>query len=413
METTFTNEQSIINTLLLNSSFIDHLGLMHGKMGISIFFFHLARKTKNQIYEDYAGELIDEIYEEITVNTPIDFENGLAGIGWGIEHLVQNGFIEADTDEVLTEFDNRIFKWLIYNTPHDIGLLNGLLGIGAYLLERIQNAQSNDEKISTLVNKQTLIHLIDELDRKTQRISEVIAEPRTAPNRIKQSQTISNVHSKETNGIQESTTPRFDLIWNYPVLLWFLTEVYVQNTFNFKVEKIINRLIAPLTNDNNLPKFHGNRLLLALALIKLHQTLETNLQSSSSHFKLPSNVQTKETIDPKGTIVINSNYLEQIQSLSKKLLAGICRETIIVEIPAHNTSIQYGSSGIAWIYWQLYEYTNQESFKHESLIWKEKIVDKMGLSNDQKDNMGKNGKNAFGLLEGIAGQTFISRISVF
>src|SRR5690554_1095395 len=106
----------ITNTLLLNSSFIDNLGLMHGKMGISICFFHLARQTGNKIYEDYAGELIDEIYDEISIHTPVDFKNGLAGIGWGIEYLAQNGFIEADTDIVLDEFDQQIFKELLYNT---------------------------------------------------------------------------------------------------------------------------------------------------------------------------------------------------------------------------------------------------------------------------------------------------------
>ncbi len=176
METTISTNQRITNTLLLNASFIENLGLMHGKMGISIYFFHLAKQTKNQIYDDYAGELIDEIYEEITADTPVGFENGLAGIGWGIEYLVQNKFIEADTDEVLEEFDNRIFKELIYNTPKEIGLLNGLLGIGFYFLKRIQpvcrsigrNPESNDEKLSTLTNKQTLIHIIDELERRLQ-----------------------------------------------------------------------------------------------------------------------------------------------------------------------------------------------------------------------------------------------------
>lgn len=132
-------QQRIINSLLLNASFIGNPGLMHGKMGISIYFYHLARQTQNKVYEDYAGELIDEIYEEITINTPAGFENGLAGIGWGIEYLVQNNFIEADTDEVLEEFDNRIFKELIYNTPQEIGLLNGIIGLGAYFLKRVQN----------------------------------------------------------------------------------------------------------------------------------------------------------------------------------------------------------------------------------------------------------------------------------
>jgi glycosyltransferase involved in cell wall biosynthesis len=42
--------QRIINGLLLHSSFIDNLGLLNGKMGVSIFFYHLSRKTGNTIY---------------------------------------------------------------------------------------------------------------------------------------------------------------------------------------------------------------------------------------------------------------------------------------------------------------------------------------------------------------------------
>ena len=78
---TITKDRRTTNSLLLNGSFIDNLGLMNGKMGIAIYFFQLARQTNNQIYEGYAGELIEDIYEEISKNTPVNFENGLAGIG--------------------------------------------------------------------------------------------------------------------------------------------------------------------------------------------------------------------------------------------------------------------------------------------------------------------------------------------
>jgi hypothetical protein len=278
--------QHAINSLLLNASFIDNIGLMHGKMGISIYFFHLARQTGDKIYEDYAGELIDEIYEEITANTPVGFENGLAGLGYGIEYLVQNGFIEADTDEVLEEFDNRIFKELIYNTPHDIGLLNGLVGIGAYFLTRIQNPASNDEKIPTLTNKQALIHVIDELDRRTSDISEIIREPCMISNKKQQTtnnkqRTTEPVQTVQPGG-QQTTNKLFDVTWDYPALLWFLSELYEQNIFNFKVEKIIQRLTEPLSNESNLPKMQSNRLLLALAQTKLKKTTAVNQQRTTN-----------------------------------------------------------------------------------------------------------------------------------
>ena len=74
----------IANVLLINASFIDNPGLLNGKMGISIFFYRYGRYLDNKIYTDYAGEIIDEIYEEIAINTPLNFASGLTGIGWGI-----------------------------------------------------------------------------------------------------------------------------------------------------------------------------------------------------------------------------------------------------------------------------------------------------------------------------------------
>ena len=64
----------------------------------------MSRYTKNNEYEKKAEELIDNVYHVLnSVNLTTDFENGLAGIGWGIEYLAANGFLEADTDEILEE----------------------------------------------------------------------------------------------------------------------------------------------------------------------------------------------------------------------------------------------------------------------------------------------------------------------
>jgi len=389
METVFSTDQKIINTLLLNASFIDNLGLMHGKMGISIFFFHIARQTKNKIYEDYAGELIDEIYDEITANTPVDFENGLAGIGWGIEYLVQNNFIEADTDEVLEEFDNRIFKELIYNTPKEIGLLDDIIGIGVYYLKRIQNPTSS-EKIPALTNKQTLIHLIGELERKTQNIAEITSEPFNSSlqgvSRTNNRQTFKLLNDSRTfeqpNHEQQTTHKIFDLTWNYPVLLWFLAEFHEQNIFNLKVEKIIQCLVEPLSDNTNLPKLQSNRLLLALALTKLKQTIETT--------------GTKATKETPGTI-------ETIETTIPNLFTNINRETIKSELPPDNDTIRYGTSGIAWVYKQLFELTNEKQFKQEMEYWTNLSYTHEGADNGFAGFDIKIDGNAFGLLAGLAG----------
>ena len=154
----------IANFLLLNASFIDNLGLLNGKMGIAIFLFQYSRYLKNKMFELYAGELIDEIYEEINVNTPVTFADGLTGIGWGIEYLVRNKFVDADTDEVLAEMDDVIYKHRL-NNPILLISGNDLFGYGFYHIARLLGHKIDDDNLNTLMKKHHLIFLTDECER--------------------------------------------------------------------------------------------------------------------------------------------------------------------------------------------------------------------------------------------------------
>ncbi len=42
--------QRIANHLIINSSFLENLGLFHGKMGIVIFYYHYLCYTSSSIY---------------------------------------------------------------------------------------------------------------------------------------------------------------------------------------------------------------------------------------------------------------------------------------------------------------------------------------------------------------------------
>ena len=101
--------QQALAHLTINSSLLENLGLFHGKMGIVLFFSHYARITQSEYYADLAGLLLDEIYEEIHQDLPINLENGLCGIGWGIEYLIQYDFMEGDTDKILAYIDRKVF----------------------------------------------------------------------------------------------------------------------------------------------------------------------------------------------------------------------------------------------------------------------------------------------------------------
>jgi len=126
--------------LMLHGSFCNNIGLLNGKTGIVIFFFHYARYTGKKVYADFAGELIDEIYKEIHVNSPLNFKDGLCGIAWGMEYLIRNHFVEGNPDVVLEDLDKRIIEWDVRRIT-DYSLETGLSGIASYVISRMANRE--------------------------------------------------------------------------------------------------------------------------------------------------------------------------------------------------------------------------------------------------------------------------------
>lgn len=126
----------IANHQMLHGSFCGDPGILNGKMGVVIFFFHYARHTGNTLYEDFAGEMLDEVLEDLHDEVPIRFSNGLSGIGWGIGYLVQLGFVELLTNDILQEIDEKIMECdplRIRNHSFE----TGLLGIASYVNMRL------------------------------------------------------------------------------------------------------------------------------------------------------------------------------------------------------------------------------------------------------------------------------------
>lgn len=134
----------VAHHLIINSSYTDNLGLYDGKMGILIFFAHFARYTQKKIYDNFAGKLLDEIYAEIHTETPINFKNGLCGIGWSMEYLLQNNFLEGNSNEVLAGIDAKIME----RDPLylcDKSFETGAAGILFYIITRLFSPKREKE----------------------------------------------------------------------------------------------------------------------------------------------------------------------------------------------------------------------------------------------------------------------------
>ena len=137
------------------------MGFFNRKAGIAIYLFHLSRHTKDQDAEESAFNLMEEVANHIDLKSGAGFANGLSGIGAGISYIIRNEFMEGDEDEILTELDYYLFRYL-YNTMHtDLSLNTGVIGAGHYFLNRIKSKTAISHSVHIMQVKMWLLMVLD------------------------------------------------------------------------------------------------------------------------------------------------------------------------------------------------------------------------------------------------------------
>ena len=157
------------DTLIEKGKCLPNIGLWDGKMGIAIYLLHVSRITQNKKYENEASELIDAVYEQLSLNLPLNFDNGLLGVGCGFEYIISKGFVDADGDEILSEID-LLIRDIIDSRPIDnLGFDKDVCGVGYYLYHRLKNRRDDDESMVIFKLKEYLIYLIDWIEELIQK----------------------------------------------------------------------------------------------------------------------------------------------------------------------------------------------------------------------------------------------------
>lgn len=128
-----------------------NISIAGGLSGISLFFFYRYKQTEDEKYLDIAVSILEDILSHNLIYHPSALCGGLGGLGWLIEHVVKNEFIETDTDEVLNSVDDKALPTMTRNL--EIGyydFLHGAVGIGYYFLNRKKN-DNKDKNLSIIV----------------------------------------------------------------------------------------------------------------------------------------------------------------------------------------------------------------------------------------------------------------------
>ena len=143
----FTKEEKILNHLILHANDVPNaIGLLDGKMGIALVLAHYARCSRKKKIEHAADFLVENVMNQLTTTVSIDFANGLSGIGWGIEYLIQNNYMKGCGADILQDLDERIMQVEVTRIK-DWSLEKGLLGILHYVLYHLQGANKSELRV--------------------------------------------------------------------------------------------------------------------------------------------------------------------------------------------------------------------------------------------------------------------------
>jgi|GEM_PF-1962272 hypothetical protein len=118
---------------------------LNGNAGLVLLYFYFYRYSKNEMYYSKAVQILENIFERIDGNyLNSNFSNGIAGIGWLVDHLSENDFIDIDCDVLFADtIDAHIHHSMLADLYQESLVFdNGALGKCFYFIKRYQNTKS-------------------------------------------------------------------------------------------------------------------------------------------------------------------------------------------------------------------------------------------------------------------------------
>lgn len=144
--------------------FTGTLGLQTGKVGDAIILLMEARHTGNSLRKVAGEHLLHEVISNWASVTQQSFEEGFAGIGWGIEWLAQNKFLPyINTDELLEEVDDLLYNAVVYSEDEQVNLLRGTIGKLAYFIKREWSLHPGTHRHRRISNQECIVLLTDDI----------------------------------------------------------------------------------------------------------------------------------------------------------------------------------------------------------------------------------------------------------
>nr|WP_294894827.1 lanthionine synthetase C family protein [uncultured Pedobacter sp.] len=368
------NRITFTDGLLINGS-LPGSGLMSGNAGLAIYYFYLFKLFKKKVYLQRSRVLIDEAISSLEKDDfTFDFSNGLSGIFWAYQHLINQGLTPINKISNQSEINNHCQQFCrnAFNSQN-LDILYGSIGPNILFLEQEDAHKSYkfvEENIKLLVDSS---------------ISEGVCIK--WPN----------------NFLNDSNEIDLGMPHGISGILSFLTVCYKKGISRKTVFHLIHGCINFLERSGNPPDFHS------WFPSKVGDFSPSNSRLSWCYGDLT----VCKSIWNAGAITGKKSWCK----LSIDILTKSCGRLDFEETGVVDSGICHGSFGVAHLYNRVYQRTHIEEFRKAGIHWFNKYLnlERSDLNKSLKilnsENKGRD--ESIGLLTGSIGieLTLISAFS--
>lgn len=366
--------EEIAAVLLKNCTGMERMGLMHGKAGVALFFFYYTELTGEEVYYDSALHLICQVLDNMNKFTFHTFSKGEAGVGWVLEHLAQNKFIDFDTDKIMKSMDRFIYEQMEFKLENGIcDAFNGAVGYGIYLLSR-----ANKENV-----REFLIRLVNGLYT-------IALRPREGGITWK---SIIYDSKNKASGIN------LGLIYGTAGIIVFLSKLIEQGIYIEKTQELLEGAVTYLLSQALPP---GSSPYCFPGWTGAHRDLNLNTCGLSLGY---GDLSTALTLWHAAAVTGNRQWKQK----AIDTLMHSTQLTALTENRVMDGSLSVGTSGISHLYNRMYHYTGREVFLTSARYWLEqtmnmaKYPDGFAGYRAWRSKKSRHKDKDFALIEGIAG----------
>jgi len=369
------------------------ISLTGGDAGRALFLLYYYKLSGREAYLDKAIELMDDLLVNVTQSEcDPSFAGGLAGIGWLLQHAVDNNFLDADVHHLLGKMDAALYQWMMAEIQRgNYDYLYGATGVALYFLHK---AAADEQYAGGLSN------FISALE------AQAIAEQEM----IKWKAFI--LHEGMYGPDSCGDTFNLGLSHGIPSIIAFLVKAGQQPTLAAQCSRLVEKSCRFLQHHMRPPEAYGSYFGYLVNADGI-QTPASRLAWCYGDLGVCATLwQAGEALQQE-SIKAAALDIARFNAPKRDLAAGFVQDACFC----------HGTSGIAHIYHKMYKHTGETLFSEAAAFWYDQTL-AMATFDDglagYKTFIGTdpaNGEwhNVPGLLEGVSGigLSLISAVAAF